>query len=704
MTGWSKAMNQARPIPVPEQRSMKLPFLFGIHCHQPVDNFHSVVDEAIANCYRPFMQALAQFPDFKCAVHFSGWLLAYIRKHAPSLFSDMQHLSRNGQIEFFTGGFYEPVLAAIPARDRKGQIQKLSDYIGEHFGQVPQGLWLTERVWDAAIVPDLAACKVNYLVVDDYHFLSSGYDPGTLHGYYLTEQDGISLAVFPIDQQLRYLTPFKPFSAVSQYLETLQVRPQEMAMVFDDGEKFGIWPKTYQWVYEEKWLNTFLEGICLSNTVTSTHFADFFKSNPPKGLAYLPTTAYMEMGEWSLFADKIQDLETLKNHLKDAGLSQMIRPFIKGGIWKNFFAKYPESNWIHKRCLQLSKLACDTDDPRILDSLYRSQCNDVLWHGLFGGLYLPNLRNNAYTYIIETAALLEKSDPKKAPAVLEADVSLDGYKNIALTSTALQAWFTAKDGGQLVELGCRRTKINLLNTLARRKEGYHKIQPHASARSTENEKPHEGISTIHDQDTAIDLPMEKHLVHDWYNRYGFIDHIVKDFSLSAFKEMTFTEMGDFVNQPVEISCKKDHLIFSRHGGIYEQQTVHPTVLKKQFSLDHNTLNFSIALKTSYPAQLTYVLETNWHVYNDETLLINQMPLSEQHCFSGQEFMIQDKTMPLGFTLLFDQKVELQGFTVQTVSQSEKGFDLTTQGICLLVPVTGIGNFSLSGAVRITDLD
>ena len=35
----------------------------------------------------------------------------------------------SSQIEFFTGGFYEPVLASIPSKDRIGQIKKLSNYI-----------------------------------------------------------------------------------------------------------------------------------------------------------------------------------------------------------------------------------------------------------------------------------------------------------------------------------------------------------------------------------------------------------------------------------------------------------------------------------------------------------------------------------------------------------------------------------------------
>jgi hypothetical protein len=30
------------------------------------------------------------------------------------------------------------------------------------------------------------------------------------------------------------------------------------------------------------------------------------------------------------------------------------RPFLRGGIWRNFLTRYPEANWMHKRMLALS--------------------------------------------------------------------------------------------------------------------------------------------------------------------------------------------------------------------------------------------------------------------------------------------------------------------------------------------------------------
>ncbi len=681
---------------------MKLPFLFGIHCHQPVDNFHSVVGEAIEKAYRPFLHTLAEFPDFKCAVHFSGWLLGYIRQREPSLFSDMQALAAKGQLEFLTGGFYEPVLAAIPARDRRGQIRKLSEYIGEYFGQNPKGLWLTERVWDSSIVPDLAACGVEYVVVDDYHFISAGYEKNALFGCYLTEQDGVPLKILPIDQQLRYMTPFKPFPLVAEYLQTIQTSPGTAAMVFDDGEKFGIWPKTHQWVYKEKWLASFLEGICKSDRIKSTHFSDFLAVSPVRGLAYLPDTSYMEMGEWSLFAGRIQELESLKSHLTQAGLSEMILPFVKGGIWKNFFAKYPESNWIHKRSLHLSRRAAQSDDPQILDSLYRSQCNDVLWHGLFGGLYLPNLRNNSYRYLIKTSSLLDKKEQTVFPCCRIEDVSYNGYGEAALGSSELEAWFTARDGGQLVELGHKKTRINLLNTLARRKESYHRpaAEPPSASSDQTAKGAEQGIATIHDHETGIDPELAELMVHDWYNRYGFIDHVVKSFSLNEFTRMTLAELGDFVNQPFEIVQENGSIQCLRQGGIHEKGRAFKAALQKRFSLDGHILHFAIELKTEHPEELVYVLETNWHLYNYDSLTINGQRLEDKNLFSGQQFIIEDGVMPLKIMINFDREVTMEGFALQTLSQSEKGIDLTSQGICLLVPITGRGYFAVSGSVAV----
>jgi 4-alpha-glucanotransferase len=60
------------------------------------------------------------------------------------------------------------------------------------------------------------------------------------------------------------------------------------------------------------------------------------------------------MGEWSLRAEDARKLEQLKLEMGFERYEREGVKFLKGGIWKNFFVKYSESNRIHKRMLELS--------------------------------------------------------------------------------------------------------------------------------------------------------------------------------------------------------------------------------------------------------------------------------------------------------------------------------------------------------------
>ncbi len=85
------------------------------------------------------------------------------------------------------------------------------------------------------------------------------------------------------------------------------------------------------------------------------HVLRIRERQPPRGRVYLPTASYMEMGEWTLPTRAMKEyddaLETIKATPEFSGL----RPFIKGGIWRNFLAKYSESNHMHKRMLMVSR-------------------------------------------------------------------------------------------------------------------------------------------------------------------------------------------------------------------------------------------------------------------------------------------------------------------------------------------------------------
>ncbi len=627
--------------------------LFGIHNHQPVDNFHKVVERAIDRSYLPFIKEAEKHPKFKFSLHFSGWLFNYVKEKREGLFKVIKKLVERGQVELFTGGYYEPILPSIPSSYRRAQIEKLNSFIKENFGITPKGLWLAERVWDEEIVKDLVECGIEYVVVDDYHFICAGFKREELNGYFLTENQGYSLKVYPIDNKLRYLIPFKNLGEIEKYLKGAW----GTKVLFDDGEKFGLWPGTYRWVYEEGWLKGFFKAF-EEGVLEGELFSENSTKEKPLGIAYLPTCSYYEMGMWSLPTDRYIEITKLKETLRKLGVEE--EEFIRGSIWKNFFVKYSESNYMHKRMVQVAKEALGKKE--VEEEVMKSQCNDVFWHGIFGGLYLPNLRDNFWKHLIRA----EKELNRKGIQVK--DIDLDGFIEIILPTKEAIGVISLKDGS-LVELSLKDFEVNLLNTLTRRREWYHFLKEEKEKESKN------GIATIHEITPEIEGELKEKLAFDWHRKSSFICHVLKkEPSLKeAFKE-EMEEVGDFANQPyqlININTSKNTLIIERKGGIYINNTKYHATLRKTFTLEASRLKAVIELTTEYLNQLTFGTEINLHFQNPKPTIIE---LNEG---------IKVKDEPLEISILHKGEKVIY-YPIETVHQVEKGVESTIQGTSFLI--------------------
>ncbi|MFN4324796.1 MAG: alpha-amylase/4-alpha-glucanotransferase domain-containing protein [Azonexus sp.] len=467
--------------------------LLGVHAHQPVGNFPEVIEDAHQRCYKPFLDTLHAYPDFRFAAHFSGWLLDWLRERHPADMERLADMVHRGQVELFSSGDTEPVLAAIPHRDRVGQLQVLNDKLAAWTGVRPQGAWLTERVWESAVVPALAETGIRYVTVDDYHFFCTGKTADELDGHFSTEEDGHRLDLFPISEALRYRLPFSPAHDVIAYLEDLAEQGRTAAIYFDDIEKFGIWPETYDWVYHRGWLKALIEGVLASPKIRPATYADFHARHATRGLVYLPTTSYSEMNEWTLPMPAARHYADFVAAEKAAGRGDLHRPFLRGGIWRNFLSRYAEANWMHKRMQGLSaRLANIPQRPtERVDELYRAQANDAYWHGLFGGLYLPHLRRAVWNNLVALEAALDAQQARPALASLDAD--LDGKTETFAHNDALQLVLRDDGLGALHELTSYRLRHNFGDTLRRYREHYHD-------KIGRNESRHDGagIASAHD--------------------------------------------------------------------------------------------------------------------------------------------------------------------------------------------------------------
>ena len=123
-----------------------------------------------------------------------------------------------GRVEILGGAFYEPILSMLPRRDRIGKIRSYTRWLEARLGARVRGMWIPERVWEPSFVSDVAAAGIEYTILDDFHFKNAGLRDDQLHGYYVTEDEGSLLKVFPGSEPLRYRIPFRPVEEVIDYL------------------------------------------------------------------------------------------------------------------------------------------------------------------------------------------------------------------------------------------------------------------------------------------------------------------------------------------------------------------------------------------------------------------------------------------------------------------------------------------------------
>ncbi len=680
--------------------SKKTTLLFGIHMHQPVDNFKWVIEHGVETCYGPFFDVVSRYPEFRFSVHCSGWLMEQIEKFHPNLYKKIMDLADKGSIEFFSAGYYEPILSVIPSDDRVTQIEMLNDSIKSQFKQTPKGLWLTERVWESALIPDMNTAGIKYTVMDDYHFQCAGFDEDILDGYYMSEEGGKEIGLFPISKKLRYAIPFLSVESAIKVIKSFNREEDSAAIIFDDAEKFGMWPGTHEWVYEKGWLEKFIQAVIADESIETKHYGEYYEQNRTRGIAYLPNVSYYEMGEWSLRADDALKLEAFKKEMGNERYDAEGVKFLKGGIWKNFFVKYTESNRIHKRTLELSKARKDVNKADFDKALYKAQTNDALWHGVFGGLYLPNLRDNAYRYIIEAEdirygkKLLIESDQNE----------LDGYDKVKVVTPKYIFRFDSANGGQLVEFDSRKECFNWQNTLTRRKEAYHQGILEGNQVQAESSAPVDGIDTIHSSAIDVDDALKNSIIYDWHLKNSFIDHISDvNFNGDNFRYANFKEYGDFANQACEVSYTKKKMIFSRNGGVYLPQKI-DTTLKKVYTPKSRGFDFEIDLSTQTDRRFNYILEHNFHFADYEMITINGENLLEDGmCKETKKLEIVDKYLKQKITIELNEICDIYYFSLKTLSQSEEGFDLSVQGVSFAMSLPFTKELVLKGSLDVSDV-
>ena len=673
-----------------------------LHNHQPIGNFDGVFEQAYQDSYLPFLDVFEGYDLLKISLHTSGPLMEWLSEHHPEYISRLRLLVNAGRIEIIGGPFYEPILTMLPSRDRIGQIQSYAKWLNEKLDCDVQGMWMPERVWEQSLAADLVDAGMKFTILDDFHFKNAGLQEEQLHGYYITEDDGRVLSIFPGSERLRYTIPFAEPHETIDYLGHINKQHPGSVVVFgDDGEKFGTWPDTKAHVYEHGWLRRFFDALSTNaGWIRTTTLSDAVTATPPVGKIYLPEGSYREMTEWVLPTDIQNEYEDLTHEMEHDERWPQIKRFVRGGYWRNFKSKYPESNEMYARMMMVSnRLQAAIDDgaggdliEKARTELYRGQCNCSYWHGAFGDIYLPHLRNAVYNHLIAAENLIDQATGKSGSWIEAAsgDFNFDARQEVRLANDKLVTLIAPSAGGQIYELDVRSICHNLLATLQRRPEAYHrKVLSGPSADG-------EHVASIHDRVVFKQEGLDQRLQYDKHAPKSLIDRfLADDASAEQLAAASAEEFGDFTGRTYETKLRKNpdriQVVMSRQGSAFGI----PVTITKGVTLSAGGQTLDIAyLLEGLPQDRTlhFATEFNFaglpagaddrYFYRGEGERLGQLGTRLDDA-DVTELGLVDEWLGIDVKLTTSGPTGFWTYPIETVSQSEGGFELVHQSVAVI---------------------
>ena len=623
-------------------------FIFCVHAHQPVGNFSGVFEEAVEKCYTPFLDVLQAHPRVPVVLHFSGSLIDWIEAHRPDFLERLRALSRSQEIEFLGGAYYEPIYGLIPRRDLSAQIVRMSDKVEALFGRRPEGAWLTERVWDPGLVEVLSQAGIRYTVLDDAHLEKSGVmTPVT--GYYTANGGPHAVDLFASMKALRYLIPFSDVRDAMRSIRSLKTGPDRAIVFADDCEKFGMWPGTARWVYGERWLDRFFTLLEEDTQVQPTTFSRFRNMYPSVAKAHVPPGSYEEMTQWS------------------------------NGGFDNFFEKYSESRYMKERMWQVSDRVAEGGTAVAIEesktALYQAQCNCSYWHGVFGGLYLHHLRASVFENLIKADAALE--GPRVGAPEFH-KLSFDSGVRWQLRQGKITSFFNPGYGASLEELDFLPKNTNLLCTLQRRPEAYHRfVMPGQKGKVG-------GALSIHQILGVKDKGLERKLYYDSFHKLSFLDHFFgNEIGVKDFERNEYEDISDFTDGAYETRLEGEGsdavLHFERAGFVRSCGKKIPIRLQKNVrALGSDGLRVDYRIKNEGEVTLLTVFGVEFNFSIGEESLAGGFSQSVL-----RERIFHDSWRGIEIRLRCEPEVSMIAAPIETVSESEGGIEGNYQQTAVL---------------------
>jgi alpha-amylase len=248
--------------------------------------------------------------------------------------------------------------------------------------------------------------------------------------------------------------------------------------------------------------------------------------------------------------------------------------------------------------------------------------------------------------------------------------------------------------------------FNISNTMSRREEGYHrKLLEKANPKknNTKRENSGESVASIHDLVLSKEEGLERFLNYDFYERKSLIDHFLDpNTTLEKFQTVDYEEIGDFYCAPFQLINKHQESEFillelKRVGNVIHKGTKKPVQIKKiiEINLLTSIITISYKLANMYvePIPIWFGIEFNFGLLagyaDDRYYFSNDYEINPAHLASigeieaVQHIGLADDYNNLKIELKSSKPATLWRFPIETISQSEGGFERVYQSSVLL---------------------
>ena len=573
----------------------------------------------------------------------------------------------------------------------------------------------------------LAEAGVDYTLVDDSHFLTAGREIPELFGYYIAEECGKTVKVIPGVQELRYLLPFGSVEDSIAYLRRCASdHPGGMASMGDDMEKFGAWPHTYEHCFRDGWLERFFSAVEANcEWLEMVPPAEALAAHPPLGRVDLPTASYTEMMEWVLPTAVRQKFHSL---LDEFSGRPDVRRFLRGGFWRGFFSKYAEANLLHKKMLRVSSKLRTGGARKAREKAPKE----------------PSLRARAVTHLMRCAVqrcLLARYFRRPLRAAFEDGIvarisprrdhcRLPRTRRQALSShhtARFRRRWQGRNRDHLAQirrprqtfrrwdgevLDFRPSAVTLINSLQRRVEAYHSRLQNAAQFAAK-------VASIHDQTLVKEPGLEKRLKYDRWARNAFRLLLFAPGKTHAdYEALTLGEGAAFAGGDYQVEgANAEEITLSLEAPL--RQVVAGVdadcILRvtKVLRFENREKGFDVrcrvelapkrtappVLDSSGPIQFTLGLEMviNLLAPNVPDRYIEfageRKPMEWSGVVEGQRVRLADEWQDVSVEIEASGASELWISPIETVSESEEGFERVYQGSQIL----GVWNVTLDPA-------